>query len=78
MLVRKFLAKDRTVIIPQAPYSLDLDPADFCLFRKLKTPMILKRLCYDCGDKRKMEGAAVGDTKNQVSEVFRGLKKTLA
>ena len=33
---------------------------------------------YDLGDKRKIETEAVGDTSKRISEVFRGLEKTLA
>ena len=33
---------------------------------------------YDCGDKKKFETGAVGDTKKRVSEVYRGLEKMLA
>ncbi|KAA1414165.1 hypothetical protein F0U44_22385, partial [Nocardioides humilatus] len=43
MLVREFLAKNKTVIMPQPPYSPHLAPADFFLFPKLKTPMKGKR-----------------------------------
>ena len=43
MLVREFLVKNKTVIMPQPPYSPELDPADFFLFPKLKTPMKGKR-----------------------------------
>ena len=39
MLVREFLAKNKTVIMPQPPYSPHLAPADFFLYAKLKTPM---------------------------------------
>ena len=38
LLVRDFLAKNNTVIMPQSPYSPDLAPCDFFLFRKLKGP----------------------------------------
>ena len=37
MLVREFLAKNKTLIIPQQPYSQDLAPAGFSIFPKLKT-----------------------------------------
>ena len=37
-----------------------------------------KVFCYDLGDKRKIETGAVSDTKICVSDVFRGLEKTLA
>ena len=35
-LVRNFLAKNEMTIVPQPPYSPDLDPADVFLFPKLK------------------------------------------
>ena len=37
-----------------------------------------KAFCYDWGHKRKIETRAVGDTKKRISEIFRGLRKTLA
>ena len=40
MLVREFLAKNKTVIMP----STDLAPADFFLFPKMKT--LMKRKCF--------------------------------
>ena len=43
MLEREFLAKNKTVIMSQPPYSPDLAPANFFLFPKLKTPMKGKR-----------------------------------
>lgn len=43
LLVREFLAKNKTVIMPQPPNSPDLASADFFLFPKLKTPMKGKR-----------------------------------
>ena len=55
MLVREFLAKNKTVIMPQPPYSPDLENADIFL-----------------------ESGAVGDIEKRVSEVNRGLEKTLA
>ncbi|UYV70266.1 hypothetical protein LAZ67_7002326 [Cordylochernes scorpioides] len=39
LLVRDFLAKNNTLMMPQPPYSLDLAPCDFFLFPKLKRPM---------------------------------------
>ena len=38
-LVRDFLAKDATTVLPQPPYSPDLAPADFFLFAKLKSTL---------------------------------------
>ena len=43
MLVHEFLAKNKTIIKPQPPYSQDLVPADFFVIPKLKTPMKGKR-----------------------------------
>jgi hypothetical protein len=44
-LVRNFLAKNETTVVPQPPYSPDLAPADFFLFPKLKST--LKGCCFD-------------------------------
>ena len=74
MLVREFLAKNKTVIMPQPLYSLDwLFPLP-----KTKVSDERKAFCYDWRDKRKIETEAVGDIKKRVSEVFLGLEKTLA
>jgi transposase len=37
LLIREFLTKNETTIVPQLPYSPDLAPADFFLFPKLKS-----------------------------------------
>ena len=37
LLIREFLAKQETIVVPQPPYSPDLAPADFFLFPKLKS-----------------------------------------
>jgi len=39
LLIREFLAKQETIVVPQPPYSPDLDPADFFLFPKLKSTL---------------------------------------
>ncbi|UYV82755.1 hypothetical protein LAZ67_22000747 [Cordylochernes scorpioides] len=39
LLVRDYLAKNNTLMMPQPPYSPDLAPCDFFLFSKLKRPM---------------------------------------
>jgi transposase len=36
-IVRNFLAKTETTVVPQPPYSPELAPADFFLFPKLKS-----------------------------------------
>ena len=43
MLVREFLAKNKAVIMPQPPFSSDLAPANFFLFPKLKTPIVIDK-----------------------------------
>jgi len=47
-LVHNFLAKNKTTVVPQPPYSPDLAPADFFLFPKLKST--LKGCCSDTFD----------------------------
>ena len=39
LLIREFLTKLETTVVPQPPYSPDLTPADFLLFPKLKSPL---------------------------------------
>ena len=76
MLVREFLAKNKTIIMPQPPYLPGLASAVIFLFPKLKTPMYGKH--FDTIERiKKIEAVAVGDTKKRVSKVFRGLKQTL-
>ena len=43
LLVRNFLPKNNTVIMPQPPYSPGLAPCDFFLFARLKRPMKVRR-----------------------------------
>ena len=39
LLIRSYLAKHQTSVVPHPPYSPDLAPADFFLFSKLKTTL---------------------------------------
>jgi len=39
LLIREFLTKHETTVVPQPPYSSDLAPADFFLFPKLKSSL---------------------------------------
>jgi transposase len=39
LLIREFLTKHEATVVPQPPYSPDLDPADFFLFPKLKSSL---------------------------------------
>jgi len=38
-LIRSYLAKHQTSVVPHPPYFLDLAPADFFLFPELKTTL---------------------------------------
>ena len=61
MLVHEFLAKNKTVIMLQPPYSSDLAPANFLRFPKLKTPMKGKRFTTieEIKDKLKQKQLAI-------------------
>jgi len=39
LLIREFLTKHETTVVPQPPYTPDLAPADFFLFSKLKSSL---------------------------------------
>ena len=39
LLICEFLTKHETTVVPQPPYFLDLAPADFFLFLKLKSSL---------------------------------------
>jgi transposase len=39
LLIRDFLAKHETTVLPQPPYSPDLAPADFFFFPKIKSTL---------------------------------------
>ena len=44
LLIREFLMKHEATVVPPPPYSLDLAPADFILFPKLKPSLKGRRL----------------------------------
>ena len=44
LLIRSFLAKHQTCVVPHPPHSPDLAPADFFLFPRLKTTLKGRRL----------------------------------
>ena len=64
IFVREFLAKNNTVIMPQATYSPDLNPAEFSLFLKLKTQLKGKRFAKieEIKEKSKHELLAIPKT----------------
>ncbi|UYV81550.1 hypothetical protein LAZ67_20001513 [Cordylochernes scorpioides] len=77
LLVRDFLAKNNTLMMPQPPYSPDLAPCDFFLFPKLKRPMKGRR--YTTLDEIKT--ASKEELKKilkMIFEVLRRLEKPLA
>ena len=43
LLIREFLTKHETIVVPQPPYSPDLAPADFFLFPQLKSSLKVRR-----------------------------------
>ncbi|UYV63804.1 hypothetical protein LAZ67_2005705, partial [Cordylochernes scorpioides] len=63
LLVRDFLAKNNTLMMPQPPYSLDLAPCDVFLFPKLKRPMKGRRY------------ATLDETKTTSKEELKNIKK---
>ena len=67
MLLREFLAKNKTIIMPQPPYSTDLAPADFSLFPKLQILMKGKRFAT-IGAIKEQELLAI--PKNSFQECF--------
>ena len=77
ILVREFSAKNKTVIMPHLPYSPDLAPANFFLFPKLMTLIKGKHFATIAAIKEKSQQELFGAHKKSISEVFRGLGKTL-
>ena len=71
MLVREFLAKNKIVIMPQLPYSPDLDPADFFLFRKLKILVKGKRFAMIEAVKEKSKKGLLAMPKARYRSVSR-------
>ena len=43
LLIREFLAKQETIVMPQPPYSPDLAPVDFFLFPKLESTLKVRQ-----------------------------------
>ena len=78
MLVREFLAKNNTAIMPQPRYLLDLAPANFFLFPKLKTAMKGKRFATIVEIKAKSKQELLVIPKSAFQKCMQGLEKTLA
>ena len=75
MLVLEFLAKNKTVIMPQPLYSPYLDPADVFLFPKLKTPMKGKRFATIEEIKEKSKHELLAIPKSAFQKFFEDWKK---
>lgn len=75
LLVRSFLAKNNTVVVPQPPYSPDMAPCDFFLFPKLKRPMKGRR--FSSIEEIKAESLRVlkDIPKSEYQECFEDWKK---
>ena len=75
MLVHEFLAKNKTVIMPQPPYSSGLIPADFFLFPKLKTSIKRKRFAMIEEIKEKSKQKLLAIPKSSFQKSFDDWKK---
>ncbi|CAK1594867.1 unnamed protein product [Parnassius mnemosyne] len=64
LILREFFAKNSTNIVPQAPYSPDLAPCDFWLFRKLKRPLRGNRF------------ESIGDIKRESLRALKAIPET--
>ena len=73
MLVLEFLTQNKTVIKPQPPYSSDLSSCWLIPLPQTEGTDERKESCYVWGGKNKFETGAIGDIKERVSGVFRGL-----
>ena len=75
MLGREFLAKNKTVTMPQSQYSLDLAPSAFFLFPKMKTPIKGKRFATIEEIKEKSKQELLAMSKSTFLKCFMDLKK---
>ncbi|KAG5317509.1 MOS1T transposase, partial [Acromyrmex heyeri] len=75
LLVREFLAKNNTLMMPQPPYSPDLAPCDFFLFPKLKRPMKGRRYATIEEIKTASKEELNKITKNEFLKCFEDWKK---
>ena len=77
LLIREFLTKLETTVVPQPPYSPDLTPADFFLFPKLKSTIKRSPISDDRRDKRKFAKGPSRHPTKHVSGRVPELEKTL-
>ena len=62
LLIQQFLAKHKTIFMPQTPYSLDLDPCDFFLFPQTQTDTQRRIFFNYKWNKDEIAGRSQGDT----------------
>ena len=78
LLIREFLTKHETTVVPQPPFSPYLAPADFCLFPKLKSSLKGRRF----QTVEEMEGNSIRDLRaipqNTFQDAFQNGKKRWA
>jgi len=74
-LVRDFLAKHATTVLPQPPYSPNFAPADFFLFPKLKSTLKGRRFESIEAIKTNSLAHLRSISKNAFQECFKTLKK---
>ena len=75
MPVLEFLDKNKTIIMPQPPYLLDLAPTHFILLTKLKTPMKGKRLATIEKIKEKSKQMLLAIPNSAFQKCFKDWKK---
>ena len=77
LLIREFLTKHQTTVVPQPPYSPDLSPADFFLFPKLKSSLKGRRFqaVEEIEENLIMDLRAI--PQNTFQDAFQNWKKTL-
>ena len=75
LLIRSYLAKHQTFVVPHPPYSPDLAPADFFLFPKIKTTLKGRRFqtTEEIQENAIRELRAI--TENALQEAFQQWKK---
>jgi len=74
-LIRSYLAKHQTSVVPHPPYSPDLAPADFFLFPKLKTTLKGRRFQTIEESQENVIRELHAITGNAFQESFQQLKK---
>jgi len=73
LLIREFLAKQETIVLPQPPYSPDLAPADFFPFPKLKSTLKGRRF----QTVEEIKENSLKDLRAIPQNTFQNWKKTL-